>query len=214
MTINTSINNKQDPKNLVDLIPLTNLFSIGNNKESALSSGCLSITSPYKQSISSSNSNDYLSSNLNGKSLSIEHRLANMSQMSINSQLSKNNSIRHRPSGSETPLHQQLSQMSSQHSATPTPRESIVFNRGDEKPYEKILLSNGKSSSMLSADGDGLRGKSLGSISGDENQNDDMKLFKLNISERRVSELSRNVPKFYLKSDPEPKKTTITGATR
>jgi hypothetical protein len=56
-----------------------------------------------------------------------------MSQMSISSQLSKNNSIRHH-TRSETPSQHQ-------HSATPTPRESIVFNRGDEKPIAKILLS-------------------------------------------------------------------------
>ncbi len=59
--------------------------------------------------------------------------MANMSQMSISSQLSKNNSIRHH-TRSETPSQHQ-------HSATPTPRESIVFNRGDEKPIAKILLS-------------------------------------------------------------------------
>ena len=65
--------------------------------------------------------------------MSVEHRVSNMSQMSISSQLSKNNSVRYH-ARSETPSH-------NQHSATPTPRESIVFNRGDEKPIAKILLS-------------------------------------------------------------------------
>ena len=74
-------------------------------------------------------------SNYNLKSLSIEHRLANISQMSISSQLSKTNSIRHnnRSGACDTPVQHV-------HSSTPTPRESIVFNRGDEKPIAKILL--------------------------------------------------------------------------
>jgi hypothetical protein len=74
-------------------------------------------------------------SNYNLKSLSIEHRLANISQMSISSQLSKSNSIRHnsRSGACDTPVQHV-------HSSTPTPRESIVFNRGDEKPIAKILL--------------------------------------------------------------------------
>ena len=71
--------------------------------------------------------------NFKGGNLSVEHRVSNMSQMSISSQLSKNNSIRHH-TRSETPSQHQ-------HSATPTPRESIVFNRGDEKPIAKILLN-------------------------------------------------------------------------
>lgn len=100
---------------------------------------------PYL-SVSSSNSNDHLSANnfptaptgSIGKSLSVEHRIANMSQMSINSQLSKNNSLRfpNRSGACDTPV-----QHLHQHSTTPTPRESIVFNRGDEKPIAKILLS-------------------------------------------------------------------------
>ena len=55
--------------------------------------------------------------------------------MSISSQLSKTNSIRHnsRSGACDTPI-QHI------HSSTPTPRESIVFNRGDEKPIAKILL--------------------------------------------------------------------------
>ena len=111
---------------------------LSNNKESASSSGCLNLTSPnYRQSFSTSNSNDYLASSLQGKTLSVEHRMANMSQMSINSQLSKNNSIRFpsRPGVCDTPNFQ----LGQQHSTTPTPRESIVFNRGDEKPIAKIL---------------------------------------------------------------------------
>lgn len=127
---------------------------LSNHKESAASSGCLSITSPYKQSVSSANSNDYLNNNLVSKSLSIEHRLANMSQMSINSQLSKNNSIRlrqHQSSSTETPG-QQVQQMLS---TTPTPRESIVFNRGEDKPIAKILLQSTKSSmDQLNSDSD------------------------------------------------------------
>lgn len=81
---------------------------------------------------------------LNGKGggLSVEHRVSNMSQMSISSQLSKNNSIRMH-TRSET-------QSQHQHSATPTPRESIVFNRGDEKPLAKILLSLNQSLKMSS----------------------------------------------------------------
>ena len=111
---------------------------LSNNKESASSSGCLNLMSPnYRQSFSTSNSNDYLASSLQGKTLSVEHRMANMSQMSINSQLSKNNSIRFpsRPGVCDTPNFQ----LGQQHSTTPTPRESIVFNRGDEKPIAKIL---------------------------------------------------------------------------
>jgi hypothetical protein len=75
--------------------------------------------------------------NYNAKTLSVEHRLANTSQMSISSTLSKTNSIKHNTnkvgaiSGSDTPIHA--------HSATPTPRESVVFKRGDEKPISKIL---------------------------------------------------------------------------
>ena len=68
----------------------------------------------------------------NLKTLSVEHRMANMSQMSISSQISKNNSVRQR--SSETPHNP--------HSTTPTPRESIVFNRGDDKPFAKILLQS------------------------------------------------------------------------
>ncbi len=120
-------------------------------KESASSSGCLAnLTSPYKQS----GSNDYLASSLTAKSLSIEHRLANMSQMSINSQLSKNNSIRARDPANPaaTPL-QHSASMGNQHSTTPTPRESIVFSRGDDRPIAKILLSHAKSSTDTS---DGL----------------------------------------------------------
>ena len=85
----------------------------------------------------SSNSHDLLNTSNNhfGKSLSVEHRLANMSQLSINSQLVKNNSIKYpnRSGVCDTPVQQH------QISATPTPRESKVFSRGDEKPYAKIL---------------------------------------------------------------------------
>lgn len=169
--------------------------SLGNNKESASSSGCLSITSPYKQSVSTSNSNDYLANNLVSKSLSIEHRLANMSQMSINSQLSKNNSIRQRQNGgADTPVQQQLSQqLSTQHSTTPTPRESIVFNRGDDKPISKIL-SHGKSSTDAIFNTEGgvmLKNsdfRSLNSIAGaTENQGNDIKNFNMNNHDRPVS---------------------------
>ncbi len=76
--------------------------------------------------------------NYNLKILSVENRLANISQMSISSTLSKTNSIKHNSNsktnaigGSETPIHL--------HSTTPTPRESVVFKRGDEKPISKIL---------------------------------------------------------------------------
>ena len=92
--------------------------------------------SPHKQQQHHSNPNDLAPpSNYNLKNLSIEHRLANISQMSISSQLSKTNSIRHnsRSGACDTPVQHV-------HSSTPTPRESIVFNRGDEKPIAKILL--------------------------------------------------------------------------
>ncbi|CAF0736985.1 unnamed protein product [Brachionus calyciflorus] len=85
------------------------------------------------------------------KTLSVEHRLANMSQMSISSQLSKNNSFRfHRSTitGTETPIQLYNQQISS---TTPTPRESIVFSRGDDKPIAKILQQmNSKSKSVES----------------------------------------------------------------
>ncbi|RNA17829.1 SNF-related serine threonine- kinase, partial [Brachionus plicatilis] len=65
------------------------------------------------------------------------------------SQLSKNNSFRHHRStigGTETPA-QIYSQPIS--STTPTPRESVVFNRGDDKPFVKLLQQmNYKSKSM------------------------------------------------------------------
>ena len=119
--------------------------------------------SSYKQSfsVSSCNSHDPLmntSSNTIGKTLSVEHRAANMSQMSISSQLSKNNSIRHHHNRSDTP-NQHL------HSATPTPRESIVFNRGDEKPIAKILhnkLHNELSFSAEDKESDVVVGKKVG----------------------------------------------------
>jgi hypothetical protein len=75
--------------------------------------------------------------NYNLKSLSVEHRLLNASQMSISSTLSKTNSMKYNNNkancvgGTDTPIHA--------HSTTPTPRESVVFNRGDEKPISKIL---------------------------------------------------------------------------
>lgn len=59
--------------------------------------------------------------------------------MSISSQLSKSNSVRHRDR--DTPVHL--------HSSTPTPRESVVFKRGDEKPIAKILQSQTRTSSII-----------------------------------------------------------------
>lgn len=155
ISISTDSNDLNDNlKNPSQKLPVFHTELLSNHKESAASSGCLSITSPYKQSVSSANSNDYLNNNLVSKSLSIEHRLANMSQMSINSQLSKNNSIRlrqHQSSSTETPG-QQVQQMLS---TTPTPRESIVFNRGEDKPIAKILLQSTKSSmDQLNSDSD------------------------------------------------------------
>ena len=84
--------------------------------------------------------------------LSVEHRQANMSQMSISSQLSKNSSTaaavrqhqHHAPPPPPTTTHQTMSAMLSgvhnSSSSVPTPRESLVFFRGDEKPIAKILL--------------------------------------------------------------------------
>lgn len=139
-----------------------------------------------KQSLPASvaNSNDQLNSmammpqQLAQKTLSIEHRMANMSQMSISSQLSKNNSVRffaNSSSGNGNHQHSSANMMmmhrngsyddnasyhsnnatssnnnnnnhnffQSHSSTTPTPRESIVFKRGDDKPpIAKILLSN------------------------------------------------------------------------
>ena len=74
-----------------------------------------------------------------------------MSQMSINSQLNKNNSIRLRNSiitnNTELSNNNTNTNQQQQHSTTPTPRESIVFNRGDDQPpISKILSSLGKSS--------------------------------------------------------------------
>jgi len=92
--------------------------------------------------------------------------------MSINSQLSKNNSIRLRDPNA-TPL-QHSNSVGNQHSTTPTPRESIVFNRGDERPIAKILLSTAKSSSDTLDANDGINGKihksvhSMNSITDDE----------------------------------------------
>jgi hypothetical protein len=116
------------------------------------------VNTSKQQSIS--NSNDHLNSMNNNKTLSIEHRMANMSQMSISSQLSKNNSIRffntnnpvtannnpviNRNGSCDTP------NFHHNNSATPTPRESIVFNRGDDRPpIAKILLSNKISNDLI-----------------------------------------------------------------
>ena len=112
-------------------------------------------------SVSSCNSHEPLvnASSSSSKTLSAEHRAANMSQMSISSQLSKNNSVRHHPNRSDTP-NQRL------HSATPTPRESIVFNRGDEKPpIAKILhhkLHNELSFSAEDKESDLVENKKVG----------------------------------------------------
>ena len=92
----------------------------------------------------------------NLKTLSVEHRMANMSQMSISSQLSKNNSVRHR--SSDAPHNP--------HSTTPTPRESIVFNRGEEKPFARIFLQQSKSlveQTPTSLNGDARRSSSSSS---------------------------------------------------
>ncbi|RNA06524.1 hypothetical protein BpHYR1_052955, partial [Brachionus plicatilis] len=62
-------------------------------------------------------------------------RLQDAFFFSVSSQLSKNNSFRHHRStigGPETPA-QMYSQPIS--STTPTLRESVVFNRGDDKPF-------------------------------------------------------------------------------
>lgn len=69
------------------------------------------------------------------RALSIEHRQANMSQMSISSQLSKNSSIRnHHHHHQAAMIVQQMLNNST------TPRESLVFFRSDDKPIAKILL--------------------------------------------------------------------------
>lgn len=108
----------------------------------------------FTRPLSVSSDNEHSNSQLgqtpfSSKTLSVEHRLANMSQMSINSQLSKNNSFRHQRStvvGNETPANIFSQQISS---TTPTPRESVVFNRGDDKPIVKLLQQmNYKSKSM------------------------------------------------------------------
>lgn len=108
----------------------------------------------FTRPLSVSSDNEHCNSQLgqipfSSKALSVEHRLANMSQMSINSQLSKNNSFHRQRStvvGNETStniFNQQIS------STTPTPRESVVFNRGDDKPIIKLLQQmNYKSKSM------------------------------------------------------------------
>jgi hypothetical protein len=94
-----------------------------------------------------------------------------MSQMSISSQLSKNNSIRQH-ARSETPSQHQ-------HSATPTPRESIVFNRGDEKPIAKILLNLNHS-------------LKLNQNKGKNNEEDEsQKLFELNYHEIESKNISQ-----------------------
>lgn len=107
-------------------------------------------TRPLSVSSENEHHNSQLGQTLfSSKTLSVEHRLANMSQMSISSQLSKNNSFRHHRStitGSETPAQIYSQQISS---TTPTPRESVVFNRGDDKPIVKLLQQmNYKSKSM------------------------------------------------------------------
>lgn len=105
---------------------------------------------PYKTSLSVSGvtgGDTNKIEQLTSRALSIEHRQANMSQMSISSQLSKNSSVRNQqqtPAQSHHP-HQQaamlVQQMMLANSATvPTPRESLVFFRGDEKPIAKLLL--------------------------------------------------------------------------
>ncbi len=144
----------QQSSNDMFKLPIFHNELLNNTKEGTSSSGCINtVSSPsYKQMYSyQANSNDQLQSSgtpglglismlaNSSKALSIEHRLANMSQISINSQLSKNNSIRHhsRPGVCDTP-----NNLLQQPSTTPTPRESIVFNRGDEKPpIAKILLN-------------------------------------------------------------------------
>lgn len=140
LSISSETNNKEDTTSLKQEHQSFNMRTKSLAEEGNIQSS-LSFLNQNKQylSVSSSNSNDHLSTNFNsiGKSLSVEHRIANMSQMSINSQLSKNNSLRfpNRPGACDTPIQHY------QHSTTPTPRESIVFNRGDEKPIAKILLS-------------------------------------------------------------------------
>lgn len=89
------------------------------------------------------------------RALSIEHRQANMSQMSISSQLSKNSSIRnHHHHQAAAMIVQQMMLNST------TPRESLVFFRGDERPIAKILLqqNGGSSSSGAGAGGSGSGG--------------------------------------------------------
>ena len=97
------------------------------------------------QALAFSNSHDHIPAAgfYDNKSLSIEHRLANMSQLSISSQLSKNNSFRvqNRAGVCDTPIQHQ-------HSATPTPRESTVFNRGDRNPFAKILSQSLQSAKL------------------------------------------------------------------
>ena len=180
------------------------------------------ITTSKQQSIS--NSNDHLNSiNSNNKTLSIEHRMANMSQMSISSQLSKNNSVRffntnnqvtatnnnnnpviNRNGSCDTP------NFHHNNSATPTPRESIVFNRGDDRPpIAKILLSNKISNDLIIKESNEITSKLIelsNSYNNDNKNQDDEE----EINENKREELNKNDDSENDQDESESTVTTIT----